>query len=205
VLNARLAAATDRRWRVLSAIVVAVIIGLAALAWRGPIGIGNGPLSVPSASGGSYGGGGAAGQPFVYVVPLFNSSGPTAVIDSVDVISAAGYPAIRVRSVRVGRYAGYNCTDLGPVRSLTGCVQPALAPVTGYDVPAAQPTDAHGPGLVIELAGPAATQCAVLTKIVLHYHVGIRHYAGSYPQGTVSICAPHAHLPPGSLAAPPGG
>ena len=204
MLNARLAVLTNSRWRAVSAVAVAVLVGLAALAWQGPIGIGNGPLSVPTAGGG-YSAGGAAGQPFVYVVPLFNSSGLTAVIDSVDVVSAAGYPAIRVRSVRVGRYAGYNCTDLGPVRSLAGCVQPALAAVSGYAIPTAPLTDAHGPGLVIELAGPATAQCAVLTKIVLHYHVGIRHYAGSYPQGTVSVCAPHAHLQPGSLAAPADG
>jgi hypothetical protein len=202
-LIARLAVLTNPRWRAISAAAIAVI-GLAAFAWRGPIGIGNGPLSLPSTSGG-YGGGGPAREPFVYVLPLFNSSGSTAVIDSVDVVSAAGYPATRVLSIRVGRYAGYNCTDVGPVRSLTGCVQPALAPVTGYAIPAAPLTAAHGPGLVVEMAGPATAQCAVITKIVLHYHVGIRHYAGSYPQGTVSICAPHAHLPPGSLPGSPAG
>jgi hypothetical protein len=123
------------------------------------------------------------------------------VIDSVDVVSVAGYPAIRVQSIRVGRYVGYNCTDLGPVPSLTGCVQPALAPASKYAIPAAPLTAAHGPGLVIELAGPAKAQCAVLTKIVLHYHVGIRHYAASYPQGTVSICAPHARQPPDGVSA----
>jgi hypothetical protein len=193
VLNARFAILAGRRWRRVIVAAAIVIVVLAALALWGPVGLGNGPLSVWTASGG-YGAPGAPGAPAVYVVPLTNSAAGTAVIDSVDVIFGPGYPTGHILSINVGRARG-QCTALGSVSVLTGCVEPARKSAAGFAVPATPGTAGQHLSLVIELAGPAESQCEVIAKIVLHYHVGIRHYAGSYPQGVVSVCGPHARQP----------
>lgn len=194
MLSARFAALAGWRWRRVAAAAAIAIVVLAALAFWGPVGLGNGPLSVPIASGG-YGAPGALGRPSVYVVPLTNSAAGTAVIDSVDVMFAPGYPTGHVLSVSVGRYVDVQCTDLGPATSLAGCVESALSPASGFAVPATRDATENTLGLVIEVAGPAESHCTVIAKIVLHYHLGIRHYAGSYPQGVVSVCGPHARPP----------
>ena len=54
------------------------------------------------------------------------------------------------------------------------------------------------PGLVIEMARPSANQCVVVTAIVLRYHVGIRHYTATVPQGEVWACGKLARQPQGS-------
>ena len=45
----------------------------------------------------------------------------------------------------------------------------------------------NGPALVIEMARPSATHCVVVTAIVVRYHVGIRHYTATVPQGEVGL------------------
>jgi len=46
----------------------------------------------------------------------------------------------------------------------------------------------HEPALVLELAGPRPGQCWDLTSVVVRYHIGIKHYAGTYPQANVISC-----------------
>jgi hypothetical protein len=59
-----------RRW--LAVIVVAVAMAGAFLAW-GPIGLGNGPLWLPTASGGIYSWTETQAEPVVYVLPIGNA------------------------------------------------------------------------------------------------------------------------------------
>ena len=77
-----------RRRSVVSTAAALVIVG-AFLLW-GPIGLGRGPLSVPSMAV-SFGSVQATTQPTAYIATLVNSGGSTAVIDRVTVTSARGY------------------------------------------------------------------------------------------------------------------
>jgi hypothetical protein len=188
----------QRRRRLIVATAATLLVAGAFLLW-GPIGLGNGPLSVPAGAGG-YGFFDRAARPTVYVVPLVNSGGAAAVIDGVTIESAPGYPALHVRSVRAGSYVGSNCTDNGPQTSLVGCVEPGLIRADGFVVAGGANTapEPHGPALVIELAGPSPRQCTVISGIVLHYHVGIRHYSATEPQGQVYSCGTRARQPRGN-------
>lgn len=98
----------------------------------------------------------------------------------------------------MARYSNYLCTDDGPLNSLAHCVRPPLVAAAGFAVgPHANtmPGSRHGPALVIEMAGPLATRCVVVTAIGLRYHVGIRHYTATVPQGEVWACGKHARQP----------
>ncbi len=82
---------------------------------------------------------------------------------------------------------------------LAGCARPPFAVAAGFAVePYANtvPGKRGGPALVIEIAAPPAS-CAVLSAIVLRYHVGIRHYTATVPQGFVWACGKHAAQPQG--------
>ena len=177
----------------------ALLVVGAFLLW-GPIGIGNGPLGVPAMAG-TFGSVQATTQPTAYVATLVNSGGSTAVIDSVTVTSAQGYSPARVLSVRVARHSMYGCIGDGPAKNnLAACVRAPFVAAAGFGVrPRANTVigNRDGPGLVIEMARPSATECVVVTAIVVRYHVGIRHYTATVPQGEVWAC--------GKLARPPQG
>jgi hypothetical protein len=163
----------------------------------GPIGLGNGPLGVPAGFG-DVGQVEATRQPIAYVATLVNAGGSTAVIDRVTVISAQGYSPARVLSVRVASFSTYGCIDDGPATNLATCVRPPFVPAAGFAVgPHANTVVGrrNGPALVIEMARPSATECVVLTAIVVRYHVGIRHYTATVPQGHVWACGKLARQP----------
>jgi hypothetical protein len=177
--------------------IIAMVAGLllvgAFLIW-GPIGLGNGPLGVPSMGGRI---GLAATQPTAYIATLVNTGGSAAVIDGVAVTTAAGYPQPRVLTVRVARHSDYGCVYT-LMSSLAGCARPPFAAATGFATPPhanTMPGKRGGPALVIEIAAPPAARCAVLTGIVLRYHVGVRHYTATVPQGFVWACGEHAEQP----------
>jgi hypothetical protein len=173
---------------------VAVLLALAAFLLFGPIGLGNGPLGVPAMNGRF---GFSTARPTAYVATLVNTGGSTAVIDSVSVTSPNGYVRAHVLSVRVARHSTYGCVYT-LVSNVTDCVRPPLVAAAGFAVGSranAVAGNRGGPALVIEMAAPPATGCAVLTAIVVHYHVGIRHYTATVPQGFVWACGMHAEQP----------
>jgi hypothetical protein len=187
------------RGLILSAAAALVVVVGALLLW-GQIGLGSGPLSVPAMAG-TFGSVQATTQPTAYVTTLVNAAGSTAIIDSVTVTSARGYSPARVLSVRVARYSNYGCIDDGPANSLATCVRAPLVAAAGFAVGAHANTligSRHGPALVIEMARPSANQCVVVTAIVVRYHVGIRHYTATVPQGQVYACGKLARQPQGS-------
>jgi hypothetical protein len=180
--------------------IIALAAGLllvgAFLLW-GPIGLGNGPLGVPAMAA-SFGSVQATSQPTAYVATLVNAGRSAAVIDTVTVSSADGYQPARVLGVRVARSSMYGCIDDGPASNLAWCVRPPLVAAAGFTVgPHANtvPGSRGGAALVIEMAPPPATQCVVVTAIVVRYHVGIRHYTATVPQGEVWACGKHARQP----------
>lgn len=173
---------------------IAVLLAAGAFLLFGPIGIGNGPLGVPSMDGRF---GLSTGQPTALVATLVNASGSAAVIDGVTVTSTAGYTPARVLTVRVASRSMYGCVDT-LMSTLAECARGPFATATGYSVgPHANTTadNRGGPALVIEIAGPPAAGCVALSAIVVHYHVGIRHYAATVPQGLVWACGVHARQP----------
>jgi hypothetical protein len=188
--------AVSRRGRQLITLAAASVMIVGAFLLWGPIGIGNGPLEVPFAGNVSYGSGDFGGGPVAYVVPLVNSGRAGAVLDQVTIVGVPGQLQPRLLAAKTGRYTGYQCWDLGPLTdgkgrsALPGCVLSPLRPAAGLTVPGGtrQAGVLHNPALVLELAGPAAGRCWVLSGIVLHYHVGFRHYSASSPQGEVSSC-----------------
>jgi hypothetical protein len=188
----------QRRRRVVIPVIAALLAVGAFLFW-GPIGLGNGPLGVPAGFG-DFGQVQASTQPTAYVATLVNAGGSTAVIDNVTVTSAQGYSPVRVLSVRVARHSMYGCVDNGPASNLAACARPPFAPAAGFAVgPHVNSVvgSRNGPALVIEMARPSATQCVVLTAIVVRYHVGIRHYTATVPQGDAWACGKVARHPQG--------
>jgi hypothetical protein len=174
--------------------VLAVLVAFGAFLYWGPIGLGNGPLGVPSMDGRF---GLSSAEPTAFTATLVNSGVSTAVIDSVTVNSATGYSSARVLSVGVARHSSYGCV-YSLMSNLTGCARPPLVAAAGFAVAPGANTvvgNRGGPALVIEIAGPPTAGCVVLTAIVLHYHVGIRHYTATVPQGFVWACGQHARQP----------
>ncbi len=181
-------------WLAASAAALAAVSAL--LAW-GPIGLGNGPLWLPTASGGSYGGSQLRTGSVAYVLPIGNRGHSAAVIDSVGVTYRQGFTPPVLLKALTGHMTHYGCIALGAVHGrgsvMAGCVQSDLQVVTGATIPAGSYRSValirkHQPALVLELAGPGPRRCWDITSIVVHYHVGIRHYSGTFPQANIIMC-----------------
>jgi hypothetical protein len=168
-----------RRIPVVIAVVGVLVVG-AFLLW-GPIGIGNGPLNagVDGTTGGSRFGTGRVG----FIIPVRNSGSAEAVIDGVELIGGTRYAAPHLVALEV--LTSGRCGGIWPAQRmargfvLAGCGGLDNGPLIGraighvqsfYDFPAA-----------VEVAAPDPGTCWVLTKIVVHYHVGIRSYSATDP------------------------
>jgi hypothetical protein len=184
-----------RRRNAVATLAALVLVG--AFLYFGPIGLGNGPLGLPSMDGRI---GWFTTQPTDYVATLVNAGGSTAMIDRVTVASADGYAPVRILSVRVASHSQFGCIYAMP-SGLSGCARPPFMAAAGFAVvPHAntKPGNRGGPALVVEIAGPPAGRCVALTAIVVHYHIGIRHYTATVPQGFVWACGNGARQPPQS-------
>ena len=177
-------------------VVILAAAGLLAtgafLLW-GPIGLGNGPLSTDLA----YGLGAVhAGGPVGLAIPIYNSGGSPAVVDGLDLIGGTSYPGPHVLGLEV--LTSGACLGTWPVRqaaggfALVGCGGTDAGPLVGHAV---GPTHPVSPGFpaAAELAAPRPGTCWVMTKVVVHYHVGIRHYSATGPSG-LAVCADPAQL-----------
>ena len=182
------------RWRPSRRIAAAVFGGVlvvgALVAW-GPIGVGNGPLN--SGLEATQGWADVARQPAGLVIPMRNSGSAPAVIDAVEIIGGTRYDAPHVLALRV--LTRGDCGAAWPVRQtargfeLSGCGGPDSGPLIGQAVGATKPGSFGFPAAA-EVAAPRPGACWVMTKIVVHYHVGIRHYSASDPYQLV-VCADH--------------
>ena len=165
---------------------IAVLVAAAAFAIWGPIGIGPGPIG--NTVGSSTGGLVSRTQPAIFVEPI-DAGDSGAVIDGIDVVSNGSYPAPRVISVR-----GDGDQICGGAWPLTGrenfysaCAPGGLVPLLGRPVPASSrsndqrgPIDYPGIGAAIETAPPGPAGCWTVTAVVIHYHVGIKHYTATH-------------------------
>jgi hypothetical protein len=180
-----------RQARWLAAIAVAVAAAGAFLVW-GPIGLGNGPLWLPAASGGVWSWSDTSSEPVAYVLQIGNPGHGAAIVDGVVVTGSPLFAPLVLRHALIGRSALWGCSSLGPFSGpgLATCVQPLLHRAAGTVIPAGTllVVGKHDPTLVLELAGPRPGQCWDLTSVVVRYHVGVKHYVGTYPQADIISC-----------------
>jgi hypothetical protein len=148
----------------------------------GPVGLGNGPLSV--SAGGTEGWADARDAPVGFVIPVQNSGDGPAVIDGVDLIGGTTYSSPRVLGLEV--LTSGKCGGAWPAHqaskgfTLAGCGGTSAGPLAGHAFGPTHPVFFGYPAAA-EVTAPPAGTCWVLTKIVVHYHVGIRHYSATDP------------------------
>jgi hypothetical protein len=173
------------------------------LAW-GPLGLGNGPLWLPTASGGVYSWNQTRTEPVAYVLEIGNNGNGAAIIDGVAVTGSSRFASPVLQHALIGHMARYACTALGAISghgsALAACLQPLQHGATGAVIPAGSTLTSpgnrtHQPALVLELAAPRPGQCWDITSVVVRYHIGIRHWVGTFPQANVITCGVGAKAP----------
>jgi hypothetical protein len=185
MISSPLAAMTDRspsargrRRRGIVIPVVAALLAIGAFLLWGPIGLGNGPLSVEVH--GAEGWPDFSQTPVGFTIPIFNSGRGLAVIDAVDTVGGTSYAAPRELGFAV--LSSDNCPGAQSARAdgrafvMAGCGGRDRGPLIGYGIAAGRFIPAAA-----AMTAPRSGTCWVMTKIVVRYHVGIRHYAASYP------------------------
>lgn len=177
-------------------VIVLLAVGLLAvgtfLFW-GPIGLGNGPLN--AALGAEEGSGYSGHGPIAFVIPIYNSKDTPVVIDGLDLIGGTSYPRPHLLGLEV--LASAACAGAWPAHpagrgfSLAGCGGADAGPLIGHAFGGPSHRLPLGLPAAAEVTGPAPRTCWVMTKVVVHYHVGIRHYSASDPYQLV-VCADSA-------------
>ncbi|HUA42650.1 MAG TPA: hypothetical protein VMA32_13835 [Streptosporangiaceae bacterium] len=160
-------------WRWIAAVVAVCFLAVAFLLW-GPIGFGSGPLTVYTPSGGQILG--PQNQDWGLVVGI-QAGTSQAVIDQVAAVGGAGYSGPHVLSVLEATDQPGQCGGTapweGPDSITSGCGIIGLRSVVGMPLPGNNP----GVNMIFKIGPPdARSGCWTLTAIVVHYHVGIRHY-----------------------------
>jgi hypothetical protein len=184
------------RWRRRRHIAIPVFVVLlavgAALLW-GPIGLGNGPLAVQM--GASVGWSQTVRTPAGFILPMYNSGSSAAVVDSVNLVGDTRYGAPRI--LRLAVLTSAACGGPWPARAtsrgfvMVGCGGRYRGPLIGRGIGPNTQRISSGFPAAAEAAAPRPGTCWVLSKIIVHYHVGIRHYVATDPFALV-VCAPDA-------------
>ena len=161
----------------------------AFLLW-GPIGLGNGPLSVGQASAESWND--RADAPVALSLPIWYAGHDLAVIDGLDIVGVTGYPGPHVISLEV-LAVNPICSGLWPARRTgdgfveAGCGGTVRGSLIGSSFASHY---ALSPGLTAtaEFAAPRPGACWAVSKIAVHYHIGIRYFTAT---GSVAyaVCA----------------
>jgi hypothetical protein len=178
-----------RRRRVLIPVIAALLALGAFLEW-GPIGLGSGPLGGMGDSTGISWGPVPSRVPVAIASPIY-SGNSSVVIDEIQLLGISRYPAPHVLAVEAMSY-----TDCGvdpvPVRTTAagfvltqGCGGRPLGRLYGRAV-----GNQNAPAVLaaFKLSPLRPGACWLMTRIVTHYHVGIRHYVASDPW-VLAVCA----------------
>jgi len=181
-----------RHSRILAAVVV-VLLGIGAFLDRGPIGLGNGPLTFGSFSvTGTFD---TRGAPVGLVIDVINHGRAPAIINGVTLVGGgSGYPAPRLITVYAAPDQG--CSSLGLLTGPDGqavstrCTGGRLA-LAGLAFPPSRKVRDRATGslvpvsslgLVAEAGPPATGHCWTVQAMAVHYRVGIRHYTATVPE-----------------------
>jgi hypothetical protein len=167
---------------------VIVLLVAGAFLLAGPIGLGNGPLY--TGTGDTSGWADTKPGPVGFTVPLLNSGHVDAVVDGLTFIGGTRYPAPHV--LAVGVVTSALCGGAWPARAsgrgfvFVGCGGRYRGALAGSVV---EPTRGVVPGFpaAAEVAAPLPGSCWVITKVVVRYHIGIRHYTATDLDGLV-VC-----------------
>lgn len=181
----------ERRRRVIIPVIAALIavgVLIGAFLMFGQIGLGNGPLSVLNGGGVTFMSGAGPG-PVAITVLVGNSNRDRPVIDAVELIGGTGYAAPRVLGLNV-EIEQPQCASVGQALLdghgfvSDGCGNHDRGPLIGRSI------GAHSQGFLgaAEIAAPRPGTCWVMTKVVIRYHVGYRHYAATDPY-RLTVCA----------------
>jgi hypothetical protein len=184
----------QRQRRIIIAMAAALLVIGAFLFW-GPIGLGNGPLNVEMGATVGWDETGASAVPTGIILPMYNRGGSAAVVDAVDLVGGTRFPAPHI--LALGVLTNANCGGSWPARAasggfeMIGCGGRYRGALIGRAIGPAGQRIWPGFPAAAEAAAPQPGTCWVLTKVVVHYHVGIRHYAATDPFQVV-VCAPGA-------------
>jgi hypothetical protein len=170
--------------------VVVILLAIGAFLARGPIGLGNGPLSFGSFS--ISGIPDPGGAPIGLVVPVINHGKSAALINGITRVGGGGgYPPPRlITSYGADDQGCAGLTRLTRPGQATGCATGHLA-LQGMAFPPSRKVrdrvSGHlvavaSLGVIAEAAAPAAGRCWTVKAIAVHYHVGIRHYTATTPE-----------------------
>lgn len=192
-----------RRMRRVIILAAAGLLFTGAFLLWGPIGLGSGPLS----TGLNYGQGSVhAGGPVGLAIPILNSGSSPAVVDGLDLIGGTSYPGPHLLGLEA--LTSDTCMGIWPARQaaggflLVGCASArGPSPLVGHTVGPTRPVSRGFPAAA-EIAAPGPGTCWVMTKVVVHYHVGIRHYSATEP-AQIAVCADPAQLNAAMKAAEP--
>ena len=195
-----------RRARLASCAAGGAALAVGALLFWGPADKGNSP--VDSKAGHTASGYVAMrGVPEGIRLPMPSSfDHARATIDGVDLIGATRYAAPHVLALRVLASAG-PCGGAWPAHpTRTGfvldCPDATIAttvPLIGHVFGPEPSHDLFGVPAAAEVSPPRPGSCWVLTKVVVHYRVGIRHHRFSTPY-RMAVCASQDQLD-GAVAA----
>lgn len=192
-----------RRMRRVIILAAAGLLAAGAFLLWGPVGLGNGPLSL----GLNYGQGSVhAGSPVGLAIPILNSGDSSAVVDGMDLIGGTSYPGPHLLGLEV--LTSDTCMGIWPARqtaggfALAGCGSARGAgPLIGHAVGPTKPVSRGFPAAA-EITAPSPGTCWVMTEVVVHYHVGIRHYSAT-ERSQIAVCADPAQLNAAMKAAEP--
>jgi hypothetical protein len=179
-----------RRFRRIILRVAALLLAIGAILLWGPIGLGNGPLNLRFD--GTDGWRDTGELPTALILPLFNSGSSAAVVDSVDLVGGTRYAVPRLVHLEV--VSETECEGPWPARpdgrgfALVSCPDARdQGPLLGRSIGPHTATDSRGFQAAAIATAPRPRTCWVITKIVIHYHVGIRHYAAT-DVFTIAVC-----------------
>jgi hypothetical protein len=182
---------SPRAWRIAELVTAGLLLAGAFLLW-GPIGLGSGPLSVEMAvTSGQVAPGRAA---LAFIVPMYNSGHTVAIVDGVTLVGGTRYPGPHL--LRLAVVSSPNCLDAWPVRTtragfvMIGCGGTSRSSLIGDGIPYIHPVSGGYPAAA-EVAAPVPGGCWVMTEVIVHYHVGIRHYTVSDAY-QMAVCAQDA-------------
>jgi hypothetical protein len=170
-----------RFWLWAAAVAAVLALAGAFLAW-GPIGFGNGPLSLAM---GAEEGNKVSGRALLAIfMPVHNTADGGATVDSVRLIGAAGYPVPQMITLRLTDRS--LCGGSWPVRAARpqlqiagGCRARDLGPLLGHPIGHAVNHSLISAVAVVRPPGPG--RCWAMTAVEVHYHVGIRHWTATEP------------------------
>jgi hypothetical protein len=178
------------------AVLVVALLAVGAFFARGPIGLGNGPLTFASNSGATFTP--ATRASIALVIPIRNPGRTAAVINGFTLVGGGkGYAAPKVVRSYAAHSRGCQSLLLASDVAANGCATGQLT-LAGLSVPPSKkmggpgvPTPVPVPSLalVAVLAPPPAGTCWTLRRLAVHYRVGIRHFTATTPEQT-AVCAP---------------